>query len=133
MTRPARRWVLAALVTVAAFTLSTWVCGAFVLPMRDGAVRWGIAGGLGVAVAALAALWGASYATAEQEHEQPAAETAQAAPVGNGRTTNKITGGTFHGPVTQGRDIGILNLDGPAEVEAPESPLPAVDDPPAEG
>jgi hypothetical protein len=60
------RWWVAALVTVAAFSLSTWICGALVLPpmMKNPAVRWGVAAGLGVAMAALAALWGHSYATA---------------------------------------------------------------------
>jgi hypothetical protein len=59
------RWWVAALVTVTTFSLSTWICGALVLPavMKDPAVRWGVAAGLGVAMAALAALWGHSYAT----------------------------------------------------------------------
>jgi len=131
VTRPALGWMVAVLVTIAAFAVVTWVCGAFVLPMRDGGVRWGIAGGLGVAVAGLAALWGHSYATAEHEH--PAAEEAHAAPADTGRTSNKISGGTFHGPVIQGRDIGAVTLTGPAAGEHPQSPPPAVDSPPAEG
>jgi 4-amino-4-deoxy-L-arabinose transferase-like glycosyltransferase len=131
MTRPAFRWAVAVLVTIAAFAVATWVCGAFALPVRDGGVRWGIAGGLGVAVAALAALWGHSYATAEDQ--QPAAEAVRAAPVGTGRTRNKISGGTFHGPVIQGRDTGTLNLTGSAAAEHAQIPPPAADNPPAEG
>jgi len=131
MTRPAFRWAVAVLVTIAAFAVATWICGAFVLPMHDDGVRWGIAGGLGVAVAALAALWGHSYATAEDE--QPAAEESTAAPAGTGRTSNKISGGTFHGPVIQGRDIGALNLTGPATAEHAQTPPPAADSTPAEG
>lgn len=119
------------LVTIAAFAAATWVCGAFVLTMRDGGVRWSIGVGLGVAVAALAALWGHSYATAE--HEKPAAEAACAAPADTGSTNNKITGGTFHGPVMQGRDIGTLKLAGPAEAEHPQTPPPATGSLPGEG
>lgn len=109
MTGPTLRWAVAAAVTIAAFAAVTWACGAFVLPMRDGEVRWGIAGGLGVAVAALAALWGSSYATAG--HVQPAAEAVHDAPAdaGTGSTSNEISGGNFHGPVFQGRDIGPFN------------------------
>jgi hypothetical protein len=131
MTRPALRWLVAVVVTIAAFAAATWVCGAFVLSMHDGGVRWGIAGGLGAAVAALAALWGHSYATAEDQ--QPPAESAHAAPPDTGRTSNKISGGTFHGPVIQGRDIGALNLTGPATAEHAQTPPPAVGNPPAEG
>lgn len=132
MTRPTLRWAVAVVVTIAAFAAATWICGAFVLP-RDGGVRWGIAGGLGVAVAALAALWGHSYATSEHKQEQPAAETVQAAPADTGRTSNKISGGIFHGPVIQGRDIGTLDLNGSATAQHAQTPPPvAADNPPAE-
>ena len=130
MTRPALSWVVAVLVTIAACAASTWVCGAFVLPMRDGGVRWGIAGGLGVAVAALAALWGHSYATAE--HEQPVAGSAHEALAGTGSTSNTISGGAFHGLVIQGRDIGTLNLTGPATAQRTQASPPAAGNPPAE-
>jgi hypothetical protein len=58
------RWCVAVLVTVAAFGVAAWVSGALLLPavMRSGADRWVVAAGLGVAVAALAALWGHSWA-----------------------------------------------------------------------
>lgn len=131
MTRPTLRWAVAASVTIAAFAAATWICGAFVLPMRDGAARWSIASGLGVAVAALAALWGHSYATAE--HQEPTVEKAHAAPANMGRTSNKISGGTFHGQVTQGRDIGIIDLTGPATGRTIQTPPSAADSTPAEG
>lgn len=131
MTRPTLRWAVAVMVTIAAFAAATWICGAFVLPMRDGGVRWGIAGGLGVAVAALAALWGHSYATAK--HQKPAVEEARAAPANTGRTSNKISGGTFHGPVTQGRDIGTIDLASPATGRPVQKPPSAADSTPAEG
>jgi hypothetical protein len=65
----AARWLVAVVVTVAAFGVSLWVCGALLLPLwlKSGADRWGVAAGLGVAVAALAALWGASWASGESK------------------------------------------------------------------
>lgn len=60
----AGRWLVAVVVTVAAFGVSLWVCGALLLPLwlKSGADRWVVAAGLGVAVAALAALGCASWA-----------------------------------------------------------------------
>jgi hypothetical protein len=68
------RWLVAAVVTVAAFGLSLWVCGALLLPLwlKSGADRWVVAAGLGVAVAALAALGCASWAGGGSE-DSPAA------------------------------------------------------------
>lgn len=107
---PLVRWLVAGLVTVAAFAGATWICGALALPtvMKDGGVRWGVAGSLGVAVAALAALWGHSFATAERAKDAaplPSAGEPATTVTGPGTTRNKISGGTFHGPVIQGRDI----------------------------
>jgi hypothetical protein len=61
------RWCVAGLVTAAAFGVACWVSGAFLLPavMKSGADRWVVAAGLGVAIAALAALWAHSWATRE--------------------------------------------------------------------
>ena len=58
------RWLVAVVVTVAAFGLSLWVCGALLLPLwlKSDADRWVVAAGLGVAAAALAALGCASWA-----------------------------------------------------------------------
>jgi hypothetical protein len=58
------KWLVAIVVTVAAFGLSVWVGGALLLPLwlKSGADRWAVAAALGTAVAALAALWGASWA-----------------------------------------------------------------------
>jgi hypothetical protein len=63
------RWLVAAMVTVAAFGVGLWACGALLLPLwlKSGADRWVVAAGLGVAVAALAALWGASWAGKSEE------------------------------------------------------------------
>lgn len=104
------RWLVAGVVTVAAFAVTTWICGSLVLPvvMKDGVVRWGVAGALGVAVAALAALWGHSFAMAERSGH-PAHLSSAAEPTttitGPGTTRNKISSGTFQQPVIQGRDI----------------------------
>lgn len=61
------KWWLALLITAASFGIAVWVAGAFVLPplMRSAADRWVVAAGLGVAVAAFAALWGQWWATRE--------------------------------------------------------------------
>jgi hypothetical protein len=98
------------LVTVEAFAIATLICGALVLPivMKDGGVRWGVAGALGVAVAALAALWGHSFAMAERSTDPahlPSAAESTMIITGPGTTSNKISGGTYHQPVIQGRDI----------------------------
>jgi hypothetical protein len=63
------RWAAAVLVTVAAFAVPTWLCGAMVLPSlpKDPAIRWGVASALGAALAALAAAWGYSFATRAEE------------------------------------------------------------------
>jgi hypothetical protein len=62
-------WLVAAVVTVAAFGLSLWLCGALLLPLwlKSGADRWAVAAALGTAVAGLAALWGASWAGGQAE------------------------------------------------------------------
>jgi hypothetical protein len=112
--KQAVRWGVAGLVTVVAFCGPAWICGALVLPtlITDPVIRWGIAGALGVALAALAALWGKTFAT----EGRPAA--------GSGDVHNEISGGTFHAPVSLARDI-----TGPVYLGA-SSPNP---DPPGTG
>jgi hypothetical protein len=121
------RWSFATVVTIAAFTLVTWLCGALVLPhmLADPAVRWGISGCLGVAVAALAALWGHSFAAGGQHAESadnsgPAAAT-QTRRTLSADTHNEISGGTFHGSVIQVRNISGAVPRSPAQ-EFPELP-----------
>ncbi len=65
----AGRWLVAVVVTVTAFGVSLWVCGVLLLPLwlKSGADRWVVAAGLGVAVAALAALGCASWAVGQLE------------------------------------------------------------------
>jgi hypothetical protein len=112
------RWVVAALVTAAAFAVPTWICGALVLPsvLKDPAIRWGLACALGVAMAALAALWGHDFATQTQENagdrESPGrvvrASGGRAVAVGGSNRGSISTGGTaapyqFPRPVAGGR------------------------------
>lgn len=97
------RWLVAALVTAAAFAVPAWLCGAVLLPlaMTDGAARWGIATAAGLALAALAALWGQSFASAApRSGDDPAAAGTDR----SGDTRNAISGGSV-GPVVQARDI----------------------------
>jgi hypothetical protein len=63
------RWLVAVVVTVAAFGVSLWVCGVLLLPLwlKSGADRWVVAAGLGVAVAALATRGCASWAGGQSE------------------------------------------------------------------
>lgn len=99
------RWAVASFITVVTFGAVTAVCGALVLPLllTDGSVRWGIAASLGTAVAALAAIWGQSFATSMP------AEPGEGKPGGEepANARNVINGGTFHQPVIQGRDAVI--------------------------
>jgi hypothetical protein len=119
---PLVRWLVAGLTTIAGFAVTAWICGALVLPMvlQDGGARWGVAGGLGAAVAALAALWGQSFATAGEPGEgaRPggaAASTTTTTAIRPGDTRNTISGGSFHGPVIQGRDISGPGVGGGIE------------------
>jgi hypothetical protein len=67
------RWLVAGAVTLAVFAAGAAGAGVLVLPhlMKSGADRWVVAAGVGVAVAALAALWGVSFARGESS-DRPA-------------------------------------------------------------
>src|ERR1700722_19981660 len=60
----ARRWLIAGLTVAFSFGVATWVSGSFLLPLvlQSDADRWVVASALGVAVAALVALWGQQWA-----------------------------------------------------------------------
>lgn len=128
--RSASRWLVAILVTGAAFVVTTWICGALLLPviLKDPTIRWSLAVGLGLALAALAALWGNSFATGERPAESLPGVAAGPARTASGRTRNIIRGGTFQGgPVIQGRDISGPISGGPrpaARPPGPSSPAP---------
>jgi type VI protein secretion system component VasK len=67
MLRGSGRWFIAVAVTIAAFWIALLVPALLVLPRwhTPDTDRWVIAAGLGVAVAALAALWGSDFARRE--------------------------------------------------------------------
>jgi hypothetical protein len=73
----AARWLVATGVTLGTFAVFLWLSGAFVLPLwiKSGADRWVIATGVGLAMAALAALWGVSFARREQQGAQSVPDT----------------------------------------------------------
>jgi hypothetical protein len=72
-----RGWLTAGLMVAAAFGLATWISGAFLLPLvlKSGADRWAVASALGVAVAALAAMWGQQWAMRDSSSESAASAT----------------------------------------------------------
>ncbi|MEU1041866.1 hypothetical protein [Streptomyces sp. NPDC005907] len=59
------RWLVAGLVTAAAFAVPAWVSGAVVLPslLEDPAIRWSLASALGAVLGSLGVLWGHAFAT----------------------------------------------------------------------
>jgi tetratricopeptide (TPR) repeat protein len=110
--KSALKWSMAAVVTIVAFGICTWLCGALALPLvvKDPGVRWSIAAALGVAVAALAALWGNSFAAEQtpaksQANDAPRSSSPSTDDGPSGVTRNEISGGAFHGSVIQSRDV----------------------------
>ncbi|GGP00292.1 hypothetical protein [Wenjunlia tyrosinilytica] len=91
------RWVTAVAVTVAAFAVATWLCGALVLApvVQDDATRWAVACGVGSAVAALAGMGGYGYATGWQR-------TPALSPVTAPGERSVAIGGDNHAPITTG-------------------------------
>lgn len=65
------RWLVAFGATVACFAVSLWVSETLILPLwvKNESDRWVIASSIGVALAALAGLWGADFAQAENERD----------------------------------------------------------------
>ncbi len=107
------RWLLAGLVTLAAFAGVTWLFGGLVLLVfgLDADLRWSIAGGAGVATAALAALWGQGFATRSADDTGDVGRPPTTAGPENGGSVpdggnvrNEIKGGVS-GQVVQGRDF----------------------------
>jgi hypothetical protein len=101
------RWCIAGLATAATFSAVTWIGGALALSALrlDSGARWGIAGGAGVAVAALTALWGHGFATrGEEDADRQGQEKTPATTAESENTVNKIRG-DVQGSSVQGRDI----------------------------
>ena len=59
------KWLVASLVSVATFAVAVWISGAIVLVplLASPTDRWAVASGIGVSLAAFAALWGQWWAT----------------------------------------------------------------------
>jgi hypothetical protein len=113
------------MVTIAAFALPAWICGALILRpfVDDLGVRWGLAGALGVAVAALAALWGHSFAKSAKSRELDPVDVQGPAPAAgtvSGSTHNEISDGTFHGPVLQSGNISGSDLSQSYSIPEPQ-------------
>src|SRR5262249_28716384 len=114
---PVIRWSAAGLVTVAAFSVPTWACGAVMLPVLipDAASRWAVAASLGVAVAALAALWGHSFPVGVAGAPAGGPAPAQAAGVVLAGVRYSLPPDTdgFTGRVAELRQIGAAVTSGP--------------------
>ena len=63
------RWLIAFGVTAVICVISLWISGAYILPLwvKSDANRWVIASSIGVALGAVAALWGKTYAQSENK------------------------------------------------------------------
>lgn len=98
------RWLVAGVVTVTAFALSTWLGGALLGRMHDSGIRWGLASALGLAVSGLAALWGKTFTTRSQDEtgKQGSASTSvqasgsRSVAIGGDNSGNVSTGDQSH-------------------------------------
>lgn len=126
------RWTVAAAVTLTSFAAVTWICGALLLApwLKDPASRWGLAGAAGVALAALAALWGKGFATRTGEATGPGtpdgvvvqATGARAVAV-HGNPTGAISTGDTAAPGTPaGATSGRQSSPPPAASATPSVP-----------
>jgi hypothetical protein len=105
--RLAARWGVAVTGSAAGFALAWWVCQELI--GADEGISLGIAGAVLAVLLAVAAWWaprgadGVRAGSAGREQVPPVrAET--------GDVTNEISGGTFSGPVLQGRDFTDLTF-----------------------
>lgn len=101
------RWLVAFAAVLAAFAAGAWLAGAWLLPhvMKSGSDRWAVAGGVGVAVAALAALWGFRFAGGESTGAEEASTGGGASTAFGGRS---VTVEHNQGIVSQGD--GAINI-----------------------
>ena len=104
------RWGVAVAVPAAGFALAWWVCGTLV--GLDEGVSLAIAGAVLAVLLAVAASWA--------PREVGSGKTDGAGREQIGSVKNTISGGTFSGPVLQGRDFTGLTFD--ASPAAPASP-----------
>ena len=108
------RWGGAVLVSATGFALGWWVCARLI--KLDEGISLGVAGAVLAILLAVAAWWVPGGADSKE------ADTAAGPRAGP--TTNAISGGTFNGPVIQGRDITGLTFGAspPRSAPRPENP-----------
>jgi hypothetical protein len=104
------RWGVAVVVSAAGFALAWWVCGTLI--GLDEGVSLGIAGAVLAVLLAVAAWWA--------PREADSGEADGAGREQTGSVKNTVSGGTFRGPVLQGRDFTGLTFG--ASSAAPASP-----------
>jgi hypothetical protein len=117
------RWGVAAGVSVAGFALAWWVCQGLI--GADETISLAIAGAILVIVLAVGAWWaprttddGGADGRGPEQHPLTREKT--------GDVTNTVNGGTFSGPVLQGRDFTGLTFG-----TSPPPPVSRPDDPDA--
>jgi hypothetical protein len=107
------RWLMAGLVTAATFSATLWVSEALVLPLwiKSDADRWVVAGALGAALSALAAVWGASFAQRADKRDKSKEPQDVADPQVDSRATNVSLRGDAvgHGRVYQAGHDQTIN------------------------
>lgn len=114
---PAQRWLVATGVTVIAFAVPTVVCGLWALPplIQDAGARWAVASSLGLALVALAALWGYGYASSRTTATPDTAGTVEA------RGPRSVAGRRVKGNINTG-DRGVPATSPAAHGQAPTTP-----------
>jgi hypothetical protein len=117
------RWGVAVGIGAAGFTLAWWICQKLI--GLDEGISLGIAGALLAVLLAVGSWWAPLGADAGRPD---GAVREQASPVGEKAASveNTISGGTFSGPVLQGRDFTGLTFGA-----SPEAPRPRPGDPDA--
>ena len=108
------RWAVAFIAVIAAFAIPAWLCGALALRdvFKDSGVRWGVATGAGLAVAAFVALW--AYGLVASGSEDEPSEHGDSARAATVKNSIKTKGSLFLGPVLQGEEI-TYNADPPKQ------------------
>ena len=112
------RWGGALAVSAVGFALTWWVCQELI--GADEGISLGIAGAVLAIVLAVVAWWAPRSADSGRE-DGAEREQGPAAREKTGNVTNTVSGGTFSGPVIQGRDFTGLTF-GAAPASRPQDP-----------
>jgi hypothetical protein len=119
---PVGRWAVAAGVTGSVFGFSTWLAGAYVLPLwvGDNGSRWVIATAAGMALGSIAALWGKSFATARPDEQTASREVTAFG------THSIAVGGDLNGTASTGGGIPPGPRGGRGQDTATKPPIAKV-------